>query len=58
MTFLGPGYFLGMRLLISYGRFLWVGIGSACNYYQKMCGEFMRVLVHGEETLIIGKYAC
>ena len=55
MTFLGPGYFLGIGLLISYRRFLWMGIGSACNYYQKMCGEFMRVWVHGEETLIISK---
>ncbi|OWK09907.1 hypothetical protein Celaphus_00006195, partial [Cervus elaphus hippelaphus] len=31
-----------------------MGIGSACNYH-KMCGEFMRVWVHGEETLIISK---
>ncbi|KAK9393974.1 aromatase [Crotalus adamanteus] len=51
----GPGYCMGVGALISHGRFLWMGVGSACNYYNKMYGEFMRVWINGEETLIISK---
>ncbi|XP_044294752.1 aromatase [Varanus komodoensis] len=51
----GPGYCMGIGPLISHGRFLWMGLGSACNYYNKMYGEFMRVWISGEETLIISK---
>ncbi|XP_022346376.1 aromatase isoform X2 [Enhydra lutris kenyoni] len=51
----GPGYCMGIGPLISHCRFLWMGIGSACNYYNKMYGEFMRVWICGEETLVISK---
>ncbi|XP_019359753.1 PREDICTED: aromatase isoform X1 [Gavialis gangeticus] len=51
----GPCYCMGIGALISHGRFLWMGVGKACNYYNKMYGEFVRVWISGEETLIISK---
>ncbi|XP_029806756.1 aromatase [Suricata suricatta] len=51
----GPGYCMGIGPLISHCRFMWMGMGNACDYYNKMYGEFMRVWICGEETLIISK---